>query len=153
MKKFKTIVICVFIVAIILLGITLFEFGLLKLLGLQYESFAALATFLVIFFFLDVPLTLIMDNIPKALRTVGIIKSSKGWLSFILDTGTTYILITMIDYFMVTLTISWQGTLIFSLMSGLVSLVVKENDTEPPMIDSEEFQKLEAKFNNRNQKL
>lgn len=147
MKKFKTIVICVLIVGIILLGIVLFEFGLLRLLGLQYDTLDALVTFFVIYLLLDVPLTLITDNIPKSLRTVGVIKSSKGWLSFILDSASTYILIAMIDYFMMTLTITWQGTLIFSLMSGLISLVVKEKDAEPLMINSEEFQKLDKKLN------
>lgn len=147
MKKFKTIIICTFIVGIILLGVVLFEFGLLRLLGLQYESFAALATFFVIYLFFDMPLKLITDNIPRALRTVGIIKSSKGWLAFILDTGKTYLLIIMIDYFMVILTISWQGTIIFSLISGLISQIVKEKDTESPMIASEEFQKLDKKLN------
>ncbi|WP_232696615.1 YrvL family regulatory protein [Brevibacillus daliensis] len=150
MKKFKTIVICAFIVAILLLGFVLFEFVLLRLLGLQYQSFGALATFFVIYLFLEVPLSLITDNLPKALKTVGIIKSSRGWLSFLLDMGIAYILIRTIDYFMATITISWQGTLIFALISGLISLKLKENDTEPPMIDSKEFQELDKKINSNN---
>lgn len=150
MKKFKTIVICAFIVAIILLGIVLFEFLLLRLLGFQYESFDALAIFLVIYLFLEVPLSLIADNIPRALKTVGVIKSSKGWLSFLLDIGLAYILITTIDYFMATITISWQGALIFALISGLISLKLKVNDTEPPMFDSKEFQRLDKEINSDN---
>lgn len=147
MEKFKTIVICTFILAIILFGIISFEFVLLRLFGLQYQSFGALATFFVIYLLLEVPLSLITDAIPKALKTVGIIKSSKGWLSFLLDMGIAYILITTIDYFMVAITISWQGTFIFALISGLIGLKLKENDTEPPMIDSKEFQELDRKIN------
>ncbi|PEB47766.1 hypothetical protein CON65_23595 [Bacillus pseudomycoides] len=144
MKKFKTIVICTFIVAIILLGIVLFEFVLLRLLGLQYQSFGDLTIFFVIYLFLDVPLSLITDNLPKALKTVGMINSIRG-LSFILDMGKAYILITTIDYFMVTIMISWQGTLIFSLISGLIGMKLKKNDTDPPMIDSKKFQELDKK--------
>ena len=83
-KNFK-IVICLFIVAIILLGIILFEFLLLRLLGLQYEPSGALAILFVIYLFLEVPLSLIADNIPRALKAVGVIKSSKGfeWCSMI----------------------------------------------------------------------
>ncbi|MFJ8526637.1 YrvL family regulatory protein [Bacillus sp. NPDC094106] len=150
MKKFKTIVICAFIVAIILLGIALFEFVLLRLLGLQYQSFGDLTTFFVIYLLLDVPFSLITDNIPKALKTVGMINSSRGWVSFILDMGKAYILTTTIDYFMVTITVSWQGTLIFALISGLIGMKLKKNDTDPPMIDSKEFQELDKKIKSNN---
>lgn len=150
MKKFKIIVICTFIVAVILFGIILFEFGLLRLLGLQYESFGALVIFFIIYLFLELPLSLITENIPRALKTVGIIKSSKGWLSFILDTGTTYMLITMIDTFMATIMISWQGILIFSLISGFIGFIVKESDSESPMIDSEDFRRIDGKIKSSN---
>ncbi|MEH7458533.1 YrvL family regulatory protein, partial [Bacillus sp. JJ1127] len=138
------IVICTFIVAIILLGIVLFESVLLRLLGLQYQTFGDLTIFFVIYLFLDVPLSLITDNLSKALKTVGMINSIRG-LSFILDMGKAYILITTIDYFMVTIMISWQGTLIFSLISGLIGMKLKKNDTDPPMIDSKKFQELDKK--------
>ncbi|MEH7463989.1 YrvL family regulatory protein [Bacillus thuringiensis] len=145
----KTILICTFIIAGILIGITFFEFLLLRLLGLQYQSFGSLATFFVIYLFLEVPLSIITDNIPKALKTVGITKSSKGLLSFILDIGRAYILIITIDYFMKTITISWQGALIFSLISGIIGWKLKRNDEEPPMIDSDEFKELERKINSK----
>jgi len=120
----------------------LFEFVLLKLLGLQYDSFGALVIFFLIYLFLEVPLSLIADNIPRALKTVGVIESSKGWLSFILDIGLAFILIATIDHFMETIMISWQGALLFALISGIISRELKENDSEPPMIDSEEYEEL-----------
>lgn len=150
MKKFKAAVLCISIVVIILLGISLLEFGLLRLLGLQYESFGALAIFFMLYLFLGAPLSLIVDSIPKALKTVGITTSSKGWLSFVLDAGVAYLLLTMIDYFMAAITISWQGILIFSLISGLIGLIIKENDAEPPLIDSKAFQKLDKKIKANN---
>ncbi|MFD0771467.1 YrvL family regulatory protein [Bacillus sp. CGMCC 1.60114] len=131
------------------MGITFFEFLLLRLLGLQYQSFGSLVTFFVIYLFLEFPLSFIIDNILKALKTVGIIKSSRGLLSIILDIGKAYILIIIIDYFMETIIISWQGTLIFAWISSFISWKLKENDEEPPMIDSEEFKKLEEKINSK----
>ncbi|MEK4712383.1 YrvL family regulatory protein [Sporosarcina sp. FSL K6-5500] len=146
MNKVKTIVICGLIVAFILLGIVLFEFVLLKLLGLQYDSFGALVIFFLIYLFLEVPLSLIADNIPRAVKTVGVIESSKGWLSFILDIGLAFILIATIDHFMETIMISWQGALLFALISGIISRKLKENDSEPPMIDSKEYEELHNKL-------
>lgn len=146
MNKVKTIVICGLIVAFILLGIVLFEFVLLKLLGLQYDSFGALVIFFLIYLFLEVPLSLIADNIPRALKTVGVIESSKGWLSFILDIGLAFILIATIDHFMETIMISWHGALLFALISGIISRKLKENDSEPPMIDSKEYKELHNKL-------
>lgn len=145
-NKVKTIVICGLIVAFILLGIVLFEFVLLKLLGLQYDSFGALVIFFLIYLFLEVPLSLIADNIPRALKTVGVIESSKGWLSFILDIGLAFILIATIDHFMETIMISWQGALLFALISGIISRKLKGNDSEPPMIDSKEYEELHNKL-------
>lgn len=148
-SKIKTIVICGIIIAIILLGIGLFEIGLLKILGLQYTSTSALVIFFLIYLFSETPLSLIADSIPKALKTVGIIKSSKGYLPFVLDTGLAYILITVIDYFMENINISWYGALLFALISGIINIVVKEDDPEPPMINSKEYKDLHDKLENQ----
>jgi hypothetical protein len=59
------------------------------------------------------------------LKTVGAIESSKGWLSFILDIGLAYILITTIDHFMETIMISWQGALFLAQISGIISRKIK----------------------------
>ena len=142
-NKMKTIVICGIIVAVILLGIGLFEVVLLKLLGLHYDSFGALVIFLLIYLFLEVPISLITASIPKALKTVGVIKSSKGWLSFILDIGLPYLLIKAIDQFMETIMISWQGALLFALISGIINRKLKEDNPEPPMIGSKEYEELQ----------
>lgn len=148
LDKIKTIVICGLIIVVILLGIISFEVVLLKLLGLQYASFSTLIFFFLIYLFLEVPLSLIADSIPKALKTVGVIKSSKGWLPLILDIGLAYILIATIDHFMESVMISWQGTLLFSLISGIINRKLKENDPEPPMIDSKEYEELHDKLEN-----
>jgi hypothetical protein len=39
-------------------------------------------------------------------------------------------------YFYVNITITWQGSLIFALITGLIGLELKEKDDEPPMLDS-----------------
>ncbi|MGE7186375.1 YrvL family regulatory protein [Peribacillus sp. NPDC006672] len=149
LKKIKTIVICTSIVLIILFGITFFEYIFLRLLGLQYNSIGALVFFFVMYVFLEIPLSLITNSIPKALKSVGIIQSSKGWLSFILNTGLTFALIELLDTFLVNISITWQGSLIFALISVLIGLKLKEKDDEPPMIDSEEFKTIEHRFNSK----
>ncbi|ETT86719.1 hypothetical protein C176_08402 [Viridibacillus arenosi FSL R5-213] len=99
--------------------------------------------------FLEIPLSLITNAIPKALKSVGIIQSSKGWLSFILNTGLTFELIQLLDTFMANIAITWQGSLIFALISGLFGLILKEKDDEPPMIDSEEFKGIGNRYNSK----
>ena len=149
MNKIKTIAICISIISIILLGITFFEYIFLRLLGLQYNSIGALAFFFVMYLFLEIPLSLITNAIPKALKSVGIIQSSKGWLLFFLNTGLTFVLIESLDTFMMNIEITWQGSLIFAVISGLIGLKFKEKDDESPMSDSEEFKKIGNSLNSR----
>lgn len=146
MNKIKTIVICGLIIGVILLGIISFEFVLLKLLGLQYTSIRALVMFFTMYLFLEIPLSLVTESIPKSLKTVGVIKTSKGWLPLILDTTLAFTLIFVIDHFMESVIISLQGTLIFALISGLINRNVMKNDPEPPLIDSEEYEELHDKL-------
>ncbi|WP_235175699.1 MULTISPECIES: YrvL family regulatory protein [Viridibacillus] len=134
---------------IILLGITFFEYIFLRLLGFHYDSIGALIFFFIMYVFLEIPLSLITNAIPKALKSVGIIQSSKGWLSFILNTGLTFELIQLLDTFMANIAITWQGSLIFALISGLFGLILKEKDDEPPMIDSEEFKGIGNRYNSK----
>lgn len=149
-NKIKVIGICSSVILIILLGITFFEYLFLRLLGLQYNSIGALVFFFVVYLFLEMPLSLITNAIPKALKSVGIIQSSRGWLSFILNTGLTFALIELLDTFMVNIVIAWQGSLVFALITGLIALKLKEKDDEPPMVDSEEFKRIDNRFNTRN---
>ena len=146
-SSIKTIVICLSIVLIFLLGISFFELMVLRLLGLQYASIGSLVFFFVFYLVLEIPLSLLSNAIPKALYSVGIIRSSKGLLSFLLDTGSTLILIQLLDKFMVDIKIEWQGVIIFSIITGMISWILKENDEEPPKIDSEEFKKIEKRMN------
>jgi len=149
-NKIKVIVICTSVILIILLGITFFEYIFLRLLGLQYNSIGALVFFFVVYLFLEIPLSFITNAIPKALKSVGIIQSSRGWLSFILNTGLTFALIELLDTFMVNIVIAWQGSLVFALITGLIALKLIEKDDEPPMVDSEEFKKIDNRFNTKN---
>lgn len=127
-------------------GITFFEYIFLRLLGLQYNSISALVFFFVMYVFLEIPLSLITNAIPKALRSVGIIQSSNGWLSFILNTGLTFVLMELLDTFMVNIEIASQGSLIFALISGFFNWTLRENDKEPPDINSKDFKEIENKF-------
>ena len=148
-NKIKTIVICTSMVLIILFGITFFEYIFLRLLGLQYNSISALVFFFVIYVFLEIPLSLITNAIPKALKSVDIIQSSKRWLSFILNTGLTFVLMELLDTFMVNIEIASQGSLIFSLIAGFFNWTLRENDKERPDIDSKEFKEIENKFSSQ----
>ncbi|EMA6342970.1 YrvL family regulatory protein [Bacillus cytotoxicus] len=125
-------VICTLIIAILLLSFTWIELVLLQIIGLQYESNQALIMFFIVYIFSDFPLSLIVDSIPKALKSLDLIQTSKGWIPFILDAGKTYILIMTIDYFMDPIMISWQGVFLFAIVSGSIGLKIKKDDPEPP---------------------
>lgn len=78
---------------------------------------------------------------------MGIIKSSKGWLPLILDTGLPFILILLLDAFISDITITWQGAIIFSLITGLISRKIKESEKEPPVLDSSiEIEKMRSEI-------
>nr|WP_269801518.1 YrvL family regulatory protein [Planococcus sp. MB-3u-03] len=137
LNKIKTISICACVVLTILMIITFFEYIFLRVLGFQYDSIGALVFFFFLYLFLEMPLSLITNAIPKALKSVGMIQSSKGWLVFSLNALLTFALIELLDNFMTNISITWQGALIFALFSGLTSLKLTEKEKEPPEIDSE----------------
>ena len=123
-----------------------FEFFTLKLLGLQYDSIGSLVYFFVLYLLLEIPLSLIVGAIPKALKSVGIIQFSKGLLSFLLDTGLTFALINSLDIFMTHIKIDWLGAIVFSFIAGVISWKLKEKDEEPPSINSKEFKEIEKRY-------
>ncbi|WP_437389205.1 YrvL family regulatory protein [Priestia filamentosa] len=145
-NKFKTVGISISIVLIILLFIAFFEYIFLKIMGFQYNSLWDLVLFFILYLFLEIPLTFIAEAIPKALKSVGILRTSKGWLPFILNTVLTFLLIEIMDNFMVDIEIAWQGTLIFALVTGFIGWKLRKDEGEPPDIDSEEFKKIDNKF-------
>jgi len=148
-NKFKTIGIPISIVLIVLLFFAFFEYIFLKIMGFQYNSLWDLVLFFILYLFLEIPLAFITDAIPKALKSVGILQTSKGWLPFILNTVLTFLLIEAIDTFMVNIEIKWQGTLIFALVTGFIGWKLKKDEDEPPDIDSEAFKEIENRFKSK----
>lgn len=102
-----------------------------------------------LYVFLEIPLSLIANALPKALKSLGIIQSSKGWLSIFLNTCLTFGLIKVIDTFMDTISITWQGALLFALITALINWKLGEQDDEPPMRDSEEFKQIEQRLSSK----
>ncbi|WP_253946733.1 YrvL family regulatory protein [Priestia filamentosa] len=145
-NKFKTIGISISVILIILLFFAFFEYIFLRIIGLQYNSLLNLVWFFTLYLFLEIPLAFITHAIPKVLKSVGILQTSKGWLPFILNTTLTFLLIEVIDNFMVSIEIEWQGTLIFALVTGFVGWRLGKDEEEPPDINSEEFKKIDNKF-------
>ncbi|MCP2034199.1 hypothetical protein L1279_001182 [Planomicrobium sp. HSC-17F08] len=135
-----------------MMAITFFEYVFLRLLGFHYDSIGALVLFFVVYLFLELPLSLITNAIPRALKSLDMINSSKGWPAFVLQTGSTFGLVALLDHFMAGISINWQGALIFALCSGLINMKVREEELEPPAADSDEFDELEKKFNSKNHK-
>lgn len=146
MKKMKIIILCIAVLAIILLSFTFFEFLVLKLLGLQYESTQSLVLFFVLYFILQMPILFLVNAIPKALKSVGIVQSSKGLLSFSLFFASIFLFIFLLDIFMETIQITWQGIAVFSFISAIVNVKMNENEDEPPSVDSDDFKELNKKF-------
>ncbi|MGG3847340.1 YrvL family regulatory protein [Aeribacillus composti] len=145
-NKFKTVGISISIVLIILLFIAFFEYIFLRIIGFQYNSLLDLVLFFILYLFLEIPLAFITDAIPKALKSVGILQTSKGWLPFILNTALTFLLIEVIDNFMANIEIEWQGSLIFAMVTGFIGWKLRKDEDEPPDIDSEEFKEIDNKF-------
>lgn len=145
-NKFKTIGVSISIVLIVLLFIAFLEYIFFKKMGFQYNSLLDLLLFFIMYLFLEIPLAFITEAIPKALKSVGILQTSKGWLPFILNTVLTFLLIEAIDTFMVNIDIKWQGTLIFALVTGFIGWKLNKDEDEPPDIDSEEFKEIENRF-------
>ncbi|UAT32610.1 regulatory YrvL family protein [Bacillus badius] len=145
-NKFKTAGISISIVLVILLFIAFFEYIFLRIIGFQYHSLWDVVLFFALYLFLEIPLAFITDAIPKALKSVGILQTSKGWALFILNTTLTFLLIEVIDHFMINIEIEWQGTLIFALVTGFIGWRLKKDEDEPPDIDSEEFKKINNRF-------
>ncbi|GLY12521.1 hypothetical protein Bbad01_37370 [Bacillus badius] len=63
-----------------------------------------------------------------------------------MNTTLTFLLIEVIDHFMINIEIEWQGTLIFALVTGFIGWRLKKDEDEPPDIDSEEFKKINNRF-------
>ncbi|MED1437753.1 YrvL family regulatory protein [Aeribacillus composti] len=145
-NKLKTVGISISIVLIILLFIAFFEYIFLRIIGFQYNSLLDLVLFFILYLFLEIPLAFITDAIPKALKSVGILQTSKGWLPFILNTALTFLLIEVIDNFMANIEIEWQGSLIFAMVTGFIGWKLRKDEDEPPDIDSEEFKEIDNKF-------
>lgn len=119
----------------ILLLITFFEFIILNLFGLQYQSIGALVLFFLIYLILEIPISLITVAITPVLKELGMIPSSKGLLPFMLDSGLSFTLVKLLDMFMESISITWLGAVLFAIVTGLVGLLIRDKDEEPPMLD------------------
>lgn len=146
MKKSKIIIFCIALVVVLLLSFTFLEFIVLKILGFQYASVSSLVLFFVLYFLLLAPLDFIVNAIPKAFKSVGILETSKGLFSFCLYFVTIFMVIFLLDLFMDSIHISWQGIAIFSIISALVNAKLRQNDDEPPSVESAKFDEISGKF-------
>lgn len=48
-----------------------------------------------------------------------------------------------------TISITWQGALLFALITALINWKLGEQDDEPPMRDSEEFKQIEQRLSSK----
>ena len=145
-KKVKVITICTSITLTILFVLLFLDFLLLSLLGFQYDSLGALLFFLALYLFFEIPLSLIGNALPKALKSVGLIQTVKGWQVFIVNTVFTFILVGSLDIFMEGIKMSIYGAVIFASVSGLLNMKLSKSNTEPPDIDSKEFQEIKKRL-------
>ncbi|MFD0769359.1 YrvL family regulatory protein [Bacillus sp. CGMCC 1.60114] len=146
MEKLKTIFICALLILPILFFILFFDFILLHLFGLEYDSIRSLLIFFFIFLVLEVPISFVINSFIKAFKTVRILKSSKGLIPFILNVGITFFLISIIDYFIISIFIPLRGIILFSIISGLIDMLLRDSEPKPPDFDSEEFKKIDDRF-------
>ncbi|WP_237894247.1 YrvL family regulatory protein [Priestia megaterium] len=129
-----------------LLFFTFFEYIILKVLGLNYDSVRSLILFFILYGCLEIPLNLVLSSLLKALKSLKILNSSKGILALVLNIASTFILINLIDAFMESISISQLGVLIFSLITGSIGWLAIQDEKEPPNRGSEEYNELEEKM-------
>lgn len=130
------------IITIILIPLLFFEFILLHLFGLRYESTSALFVFLLIYLFTEGLLSFLLTSVLKALKVVGMIKSSKSGLSFVLHISLTFLLIGLIDLLLQAVSITWYGALLFSIIISTVRYIVSEQDDGPTSRDLEKLKRV-----------
>ncbi len=146
MKKIKTGIICTMILCVILLCLTSFEYVLLSILGLQYDHFRSLCVFFILYVFLEIPLSLLTKGIPFALKSIGMLQTSKGIFAFSLHFGCTFVLIEGLDRLLHTVFISTQGAVIFAFVTACLNAWLRDKEVEPPNSDHKEFEQLSKKF-------
>lgn len=89
---------------------------------------------------MEIPINLFLKSLLKALVTLSLIKSSKGFVALILNIASTFLLLKIITQFIDTVSISQIGILIFSLITGLIGWLAIQNDAEPPKRGTKEFE-------------
>lgn len=97
----------------------------LKIVGIEYESIKQLIIFVVIVFLLSIPIDLFVNALPKALYTVGKInKESINLILYPLDFIGNLVAISIPNYFMDTINLSFISTCIFSIILCTISYLL-----------------------------
>lgn len=127
-EKRKIIAFSICLLLIIFASFTSFEFFVLKLLGLQYDSLLSLALFFILYLVLQAPILLIVKALPKALKSVGGLPSCNGIFTFLLYFATTFLFIMLLDAIMTGIAISWQSVACFALLSAIVNAAFNKGE-------------------------
>lgn len=146
-RGIKSLLICTLIVSPILIVFTSFEFLILKILGLQYESLWSLLIFFSVYGMSEIPTNLFLSACLKALTTLDIIQSHTGVLALFFHIASPFIILNIIDRLMTSVSISQLGMFLFSLVTGLVGWLSIQQDSRPPKRGSKEFEAYEKKMN------
>ncbi|EIT83978.1 hypothetical protein A374_18124 [Fictibacillus macauensis ZFHKF-1] len=133
MKKGIGIAIVVAIIGLILAVLFFMDFIFLHLFGLQYDSVGALVLFIFLYSFIEMPITLFVTIISRALTTAGILKTSNGMVTFLLNLSSAWLLIGLVDLMMDKVSISVFGGFLFALISALIGWLI--NDSEDKTIE------------------
>lgn len=144
-RGIKSLLICTLIVSPILIVFTSFEFLILKILGLQYESLWSLLIFFSVYGMSEIPTNLFLSACLKALTTLDIIQSHTGVLALFFHIASPFIILNIIDRLMTSVSISQLGMFLFSLVTGLVGWLSIQQDSRPPKLGSKEFEAYEKR--------
>ena len=130
LKKFKKIFepvlgygLVITLIILIIAIVAFFSGAVAKIFGFEYRSIGSAILYFIIIAIIDFPVGTLTRAFPKALESTGIINlKTEKILSIILDIIGTVIVMSIVDYFMDSVSLSCLSILIVSFILTILSL-------------------------------
>lgn len=125
---FVWLILIVFVVLVVVL-LAIFGGSIMALLGLEYDSIKSVILFFVIAGIAAFPIEIIVSALPKVLISAGKLTSKQAIALFIIeDTILSVIVLSIVDYFMDSITATPLSIIIIALLMAVVSVYVDKDD-------------------------
>ncbi|HAX72410.1 MAG TPA: hypothetical protein DCY20_02670 [Firmicutes bacterium] len=105
--------------------------GIMKLFGLQYDSLLHLLLFFIVTAGIGFPIEAFAGALPKVLREAGFIQHKLYVVLFvILDTMSTYFVVSLVDHFMDSVQATELAIFIYAFVFAIASVLNNDDDKE-----------------------